>query len=169
MKVLQIVGYKNSGKTTLVEKLIKEASNQGYKVGAVKHHGHGGYPDIQDSTNDSNKHRQAGAVVSCVEGNGLLQIQAVRNKWTLNEILQFYSFFPLDFIVVEGFKMEMYPKVVMIRTIDDLPLLSQLENIIAVISWEPLKASIKASYPIFLIDNERQYVQWLMNYVRDVL
>jgi molybdopterin-guanine dinucleotide biosynthesis adapter protein len=169
MKVLQIVGYKNSGKTTLVEKLIKEASNQGYKVGAVKHHGHGGYPDIQDSTNDSNKHLQAGAVVSCVEGNGLLQIQAVRNKWTLNEILQFYSFFPLDFIVVEGFKMELYPKVVMIRKIDDLPLLSQLENIIAVISWEPLKASIKASYPIFLIDNERQYVQWLMNYVRDVL
>jgi molybdopterin-guanine dinucleotide biosynthesis adapter protein len=170
MKVLQIVGYKNSGKTTLVEKLIKEAVHQGYRVGAVKHHGHGGYPDLSGVPNDSNRHRQAGAIVSSVEGSGLLQLQVMQDEWSLKQILQIYSFLPIDFVLVEGFKKEKYPKVVMLRSHEDLPLLNMLENIIAAITWTPLPESFKKmDCPIFSIKNEEQYLQWLMNYVRDAL
>ncbi|MBA2872092.1 molybdopterin-guanine dinucleotide biosynthesis protein B [Anoxybacillus calidus] len=169
MKILQVVGYKNSGKTTLIEKLIKEAVHQGYRVGAVKHHGHGGYPDSSDLSNDSNRHRQAGAIVSSVEGNGLLQLQVMQDEWPLQQILQIYSLFPIDVVLVEGFKKEKYPKVVMLRTVDDLTLLTTLENIIAVITRTTLPESLRIDCPIFSIKNEEQYLQWIMNYVRDAL
>ncbi|RAK17013.1 molybdopterin-guanine dinucleotide biosynthesis protein B [Anoxybacillus vitaminiphilus] len=169
MKILQVVGYKNSGKTTLVEKLIKEAAHQGYRVGAVKHHGHGGYPDLSEQWNDSNRHRQAGAVVSSVEGNGLLQLQAIQDKWSLQQILHIYSFFPVDVVFVEGFKKEKYPKIVMLRSDDDIELLTSLENIIAVIAWTTLSKSFAIDYPIFSIEDEKQYIQWIMNDVRDAM
>jgi molybdopterin-guanine dinucleotide biosynthesis adapter protein len=169
MKILQVVGYKNSGKTTLVEKLIKEAVHQGYRVGAVKHHGHGGYPDVSDLPNDSNRHRQAGAIVSSVEGNGLLQLEAIQDEWSLQQILQIYSLLSIDVVLVEGFKKEKYPKIVMLRTIDDLQLLTALENIIAAITWTTLPESLRIDCPIFFIKNERQYIQWVMNYVRDAM
>jgi molybdopterin-guanine dinucleotide biosynthesis adapter protein len=169
MKILQVVGYKNSGKTTLVEKLIKEAVHQGYRAGAVKHHGHGGYPNLSERLNDSNRHRQAGAIISSVEGNGLLQIEAIQDEWSLQQILQIYSLFPIDVVLVEGFKKEKYPKIVMLRTIDDLPLLTVLENIIAAITWTTLPEPLRIDCPIFFIKNERQYIQWIMDYVRDDL
>ncbi|WP_044748704.1 molybdopterin-guanine dinucleotide biosynthesis protein B [Bacillus alveayuensis] len=169
MKILQVVGYKNSGKTTLVEKLIKEAAHQGYRVGAVKHHGHGGYPDLSERWNDSNRHRQAGAIVSSVEGNGLLQLQATQDKWSLQQILHIYSFFPIDVVFVEGFKKEKYPKIVMLRSNDDLPLLTSSENIIAAITWTTLPESLRMDCPIFSLESEKQYIQWVMNYVRGIL
>ena len=47
-KVLLIVGYKKVGKTTLIEKLIPELSNRGYRVGTVKHH-HSDFPASFDT------------------------------------------------------------------------------------------------------------------------
>lgn len=44
--ILQIVGYQNSGKTTLMEKLIQALTYEGMKVATIKHHGHGGYPEV---------------------------------------------------------------------------------------------------------------------------
>ncbi|MED4879509.1 molybdopterin-guanine dinucleotide biosynthesis protein MobB, partial [Anoxybacillus geothermalis] len=44
MNVWQVVGYKHSGKTTLMEKWVTAAVREGWRVGTVKHHGHGGEP-----------------------------------------------------------------------------------------------------------------------------
>lgn len=66
-KIIQIVGYQNSGKTTLMEQLIKHATKEGLRVGTIKHHGHGGAP-VENLSKDSNRHEQAGARVSAVEG-----------------------------------------------------------------------------------------------------
>jgi len=78
--VLQIVGYQNSGKTTLAEKLISYACNKGLRVGSIKHHGHGGAP-ASNLTKDSTRHAQAGAVVSAVEGDGVVQLQLAKNTY----------------------------------------------------------------------------------------
>jgi formylmethanofuran dehydrogenase subunit E len=60
-KVLLIVGYKKVGKTTLIEKLIPELSNRGYRVGTVKHH-HSDLPvSVDTAGTDTWRHRQAGA------------------------------------------------------------------------------------------------------------
>ncbi|WP_376711888.1 molybdopterin-guanine dinucleotide biosynthesis protein B, partial [Bacillus paralicheniformis] len=63
---MQIVGYQISGKTTLVEKIVHALAEREKKVATIKHHGHGGFPEV--AQNDSEKHRKAGAVVSSVEG-----------------------------------------------------------------------------------------------------
>lgn len=67
--ILQIVGFQNSGKTTLSEKLIFRASKAGLKAASIKHHGHGGPPDNELSSKDSIRHHEAGAVISSVEGD----------------------------------------------------------------------------------------------------
>lgn len=43
LSILQVVGYQNSGKTTLIEKLCQLAECEGLKLGCFKHHGHGGH------------------------------------------------------------------------------------------------------------------------------
>ena len=48
------------------------------KVATIKHHGHGGFPS---SAKDSERHRKAGAVVSSVEGAGLLSLSSLRKKY----------------------------------------------------------------------------------------
>lgn len=43
LSILQVVGFQNSGKTTLIEKLCQLAEREGLKLGCFKHHGHGGH------------------------------------------------------------------------------------------------------------------------------
>jgi len=164
MNVWQVVGYKNSGKTTLVEKWVRKATEEGYKVGTIKHHGHGGYPDVC-TANDSGRHHAAGALAASVEGGGLLQLHAI-HSWTLPQILHIYSLLPLDFVIVEGYKNERYPKIVIVRNAADWQRLCHLEKIVAVITWEPIDSLQKMPYPVFSLNDETQYLQWLMNEVK---
>ncbi|OAH54315.1 MULTISPECIES: molybdopterin-guanine dinucleotide biosynthesis protein B [Bacillaceae] len=152
--VLQVVGYQNSGKTTLITKLITHVTENGFRVASIKHHGHGGSPDTKDST----RHQQAGAIIAGVEGDGLLQLNIQRDSWPLDDILAVYNTFPVDLILVEGFKKELYPKIVLIRTEDDLPLL-ELEAIQCIISWIHLHES---RYPVFRLQEEEQYLSFII-------
>jgi molybdopterin-guanine dinucleotide biosynthesis adapter protein len=155
--VFQVVGYQNSGKTTLMEKLIQAAAKQGARVAAIKHHGHGGAPDGQK---DSDRHRQAGAVLAGVEGDGILQVSITRDQWALGDILALYRSFSVDCIFVEGYKQEAYPKAVLIRTPEDLPLL-KLQNIQCAISWIDLPQE-DAAYPVFQLEEEQQYMAFIL-------
>src|SRR6478735_4175363 len=90
--VLQVVGFQNSGKTTLVEKLIKRAKQFNLCVGSIKHHGHGGPPDSSSELKDSHRHQQAGANVAGVEGGGILQLTADSKDWSLKKLIDFINF-----------------------------------------------------------------------------
>ena len=57
---IAVVGRHNSGKTTLVVKLISELASRGFDVGSIKHHSHGDF-DIDYPGKDSYRHREAGA------------------------------------------------------------------------------------------------------------
>ena len=59
MKVYGVVGWKNAGKTTLVERLVAEISGRGFSVSTVKHTHH--MVDVDQKGKDSWRHRQAGA------------------------------------------------------------------------------------------------------------
>jgi molybdopterin-guanine dinucleotide biosynthesis protein B len=156
--VFQVVGYQNSGKTTLMEKLITGAVEKGLRVASIKHHGHGGPPDTKDST----RHQQAGAIVAGVEGDGTLQLNIQRDGWLLDDIIALYELFPIDLILVEGYKRERYPKVVIIRTEEDLPLLD-LENIQCVISWIDLN---EPRYPVFHQDDKVNYMDFVIELLK---
>ena len=59
MNVYGVVGWKNAGKTTLVERLVAEISGRGFTVSTVKHTHH--MVDVDQPGKDSHRHRQAGA------------------------------------------------------------------------------------------------------------
>lgn len=60
--ILQIVGYKKSGKTTLMRHIVSFLKSHGYTVATIKHHGHGKEDiQLQDSDVDHMKHFEAGA------------------------------------------------------------------------------------------------------------
>lgn len=162
--VLQIVGYQNSGKTTVVEKLVHALAKDGIRAGTVKHHGHGGEPELLLGK-DSERHKRAGAVVSSVEGGGLLSLSASDN-WPLPKIIELYTYFEVNVIIVEGYKKESYPKVVMLRSEEDVSLLESIENIIAIITWKELPEL--ASYKVFYITEDEKYIDWLTKRVREL-
>lgn len=166
--IIQVVGYQNSGKTTVIEKIIAYFDHTGRQVGTIKHHGHGGEPASIDDGKDSFRHRQAGAVATTVEGDGVLQLQASNKKWELIDILAMYSQIDLNLIIIEGYKDAPYQKIVMIREEKDIDLLTTLVNIKAVITWIPLDlVEITEKYELFSIHEEEQLIEWLNNVVRD--
>ena len=132
--IYQVVGYQDSGKTTIILKLIEILKNEGIKSAAIKHHGHGGRPDIL-SQKDSAKHINAGAVASLVEGEGRLCLQADEIALTLEEQIRFMDFFHPDIILIEGHKKQSYPKLLILRNENDLSLTTCIKNIKAVIVW----------------------------------
>ncbi|MEK3808750.1 molybdopterin-guanine dinucleotide biosynthesis protein B [Bacillus sp. FSL H8-0547] len=162
--ILQITGFQNSGKTAVMEQLIKKAHNEGYKAGTIKHHGHGGTPDQIVKEKDSGKHLMAGSKLAGVEGGGVLQLSLGSGSWTLEELLKIYSMLDLDLILIEGYKHELYPKAVCIRNEQDLSLL-ELNGIVCVIADK--KEMVHTSVPVFSFhDEEHLYLDFLMKVVK---
>lgn len=152
--ILQIVGYQNSGKTTLITKLIEACTSLGHKTVTIKHHGHGGKPDILEQK-DSTRHLAAGAAASIAEGDGRLILQADRQAFTLDEQITVLSLFKPDVILIEGHKREKYPKLLILRDIEELSLLQQATNVLAVICWsKEVKECLTAmNIPCYAIDD----------------
>lgn len=160
-RVLQIVGYQNSGKTTLAEKMIAYASEQGLRVGAIKHHGHGGAP-LSNLPKDSTRHAQAGALVSAVEGEGVVQLQLAAHTVDLAALLALYeTAFLTNFTIVEGYKSECYQKVVLLKTPGDEKLLT-LNNIVAAIYWPTFPRPQCTEFPCFALHDEAAYIPFLI-------
>ncbi|MBM7649065.1 molybdopterin-guanine dinucleotide biosynthesis protein B [Bacillus ectoiniformans] len=158
--IIQVVGYKNSGKTTLVCRMIESVAAKGLQVSACKHHGHGGEPDAVTTT-DSARHSSAGAIMSGVEGDGMLQLNIRQDHWKLDKILRFYQLIETDVLILEGFKKAPYPKVVLINRESDLKLLDELENVIAVISTFDIQFK-KDHIVYFLREQEEEFIEWFL-------
>jgi molybdopterin-guanine dinucleotide biosynthesis adapter protein len=160
--IFQIVGYHNSGKTTLMNKLLSCLKVEGIKTVTIKHHGHGGKPAVVEET-DSALHISAGAVASLVEGEGRVLFQSEQMNWSLEEKLQLMSIIHPDLILIEGHKHADYPKLVFIRKEEDLPLLGELTNIQMVLFQHHLEDLNQ--YPSYHRDDIKA-VQWLMDYFK---
>lgn len=132
--ILQVVGYKNSGKTTLICRLIKELTEKGVRIGTVKHDSHEIRLDAQGT--DTWKHSEAGAHVVAITSKDQTAIFK-QQPTPLSTLLAAMS--DVDLILVEGFKHEAYPKILMIKSEEDIPLIQQLKNVMAVVSWIPLE------------------------------
>jgi molybdopterin-guanine dinucleotide biosynthesis protein B len=132
--VVQVVGYKKSGKTSLVCELIHQYTAQGLRVGSVKHDAH--KLRFDGAGTDTWKHGQAGAQLTAVTSADQTVIFK-QSSSSLQDLIQ--SMNEMDLVIVEGFKHEAYPKVVMIKRDEDKKLLTELTHIIAVVSWIPLE------------------------------
>jgi molybdopterin-guanine dinucleotide biosynthesis protein B len=108
--VLGIVGWKNSGKTTLVERLVAELTRRGWRVATVKHAHH--ELRIDDADTDSARHRRAGAQEVAVVSSArwaIVHEQRDEPEPALEEVIARLS--PADIILVEGYKSAPIPKI----------------------------------------------------------
>ncbi|NBI28972.1 molybdopterin-guanine dinucleotide biosynthesis protein B [Chengkuizengella marina] len=146
-KVIQVVGYKNTGKTTLICKLIEKLQSAGYMVGVIKHDAHEFELDMEGR--DTWMYQKAGAHSIAITSDKGNETCIIHKKYTpLNEIIK--NMKDKDIIIVEGFKLEKYQKIVMIKSEDDIELLSSLENVIAAVTWIPVEFN---EIPVFSIND----------------
>ncbi len=109
-KLIGIVGWKNSGKTTLIERLVARFADDGLRVATVKHAHHDF--DIDHRGKDSWRHRRAGAaevLITSQQRWALLHENAGEAEPALEELLARLS--PADLVIVEGFKQHNHPKI----------------------------------------------------------
>ena len=117
--VLAVSGVHNSGKTTLLEKLIPLLRARGLKVGVIKHDGHDFTPDVPGT--DSYRLREAGAEgVAVYSGQRYLLTEAFR--LTEQDLLALFERHGYDLVLLEGFKDSGWPKIEVVRReISDTP------------------------------------------------
>ena len=118
MKVIGIIGWKDTGKTTLIEKLINEFNNRNFSVSTIKHSHH--RISVDKEGTDSFRHFNAGARET---------ILASKKKWikfskelgkrgsSLNSLIK--QIIPVDLVIVEGFKMEDHKKIEVVNGMSD--------------------------------------------------
>jgi len=128
--IFQIVGFKNTGKTTLLCKLIPKLTERGYRVGTVKHDAHDFQMDHEGK--DTWRYAEAGAHVVAITSSSKTAILE-QHSTPLEELVEKIA--SVDIILVEGFKNESYPKIVLLRTEEHAELLDRLSHVVGVATW----------------------------------
>ena len=113
---IAFIGYQNSGKTTLVEKVIAELTRRGLRVGSLKHHGHHGF-DIDAPAKDTWRHHQAGSKhVGLICATRWAEYADTReeDEMPARELLSRYN--DVDVVIIEGYKTEGFDNIVVARS-----------------------------------------------------
>ena len=112
--VIAFIGKPDSGKTTLLEKLIPELRRRGYRIGTIKHHVH--TFEMDKPGKDTWRHKQAGAsTVALSSPTGLGIIRDVDEDLTIEELVGRY-YGDIDLVITEGYKRLGLPKIEVFRT-----------------------------------------------------
>jgi molybdopterin-guanine dinucleotide biosynthesis adapter protein len=147
--VISFVGRSNTGKTTLLERLIRILTERGIRVATVKHHHRDFEADREGK--DTYRHKKAGARLSMIVSPAKLAlVQDLAEEPTLQEILDRYVT-DVDLVIIEGYKKERIPKIeVYNHGSGSPPVTLGDDNLLAIVSDVPLAA---APLPVFLRDD----------------
>jgi len=161
MKIFGVTGWKNSGKTGLMERLISEFTARGLTVSSIKHAHHSF--DIDHPGRDSYRHRDAGA---------RQVLLASRNRWalmhelrhedepSLGDLLKQLS--PVDLVLIEGYKRDRHPKIEAHRKETGQPLIApEDETIVAVAS----DTSVAIDRPVLDLNDTTSIVNFIAQHL----
>ncbi len=148
--IVSIVGKSNTGKTTLVEKLIHELKQRGYQVATIKHNRHGF--DIDHEGKDSWRHKMAGARMTVIASpEKVAVIEDIDRDYEIEELVEHYIH-DVDIVLVEGFKGNINPKIEVFRKELKRELMSiNDESLFAIASDAPFQIGV----PCFDINDSR--------------
>ena len=124
MNVYGVIGWKNAGKTTLVERLVAEICGRGFTVSTVKHTHH--MVDVDKPGKDSHRHRLAGAnqvILSSASRWALMSELRGAPEVPLETLISHLA--PVDLVIVEGYKRDDHPKVEAWRAETGQPLIAR--------------------------------------------
>ena len=162
MRVFGIVGWKNTGKTGLIERLVTEITDRGFSVSTLKHAHHGF--DVDQPGKDSYRHRHAGArevLVSSRKRWALMHENRGLAEPALSDLLAKLE--PVDLVLVEGYKRDAHPKIEAHRAATGKALIAREDSsVIAVASDVAIK---DLNVPVFALDDAGVVADFLLRQV----
>jgi|TARA_B110000211_G_C14079429_1_gene553759 molybdopterin-guanine dinucleotide biosynthesis protein B len=163
MKIYGVTGGKNTGKTGLIERLVKEFVIRGVTVSTIKHAHHD--TDIDQPGRDSHRHREAGAhqvVLSSKHRWAVMTELRDAPEADLKSIIR--SLEPVQLTLIEGYKNDPHPKIETFRLVISKPLLALTNSSIkGVASDSPISG---LEIPIFDLNDTGKIADFISEEVR---
>lgn len=161
MKVYGLTGWKNAGKTTLMERLVSEIAGRGVTVSTIKHAHHD--TDVDQPGRDSYRHRTAGArevlLASPVRWALMHELRDTPEP-ELSDLLPRLS--PVDLVLVEGYKRADHPKIEAYRAANGRPpLAGKYPTIMAIATDTPLETDL----PVLDLDDTAAIANFILEQV----
>ena len=161
--ILSIVGYSNSGKTTLMEKLVTGLTAQGLRIATIKHSHH--QPEMDTPGKDSWRHKQAGAVASLLVGpEKMLMVRDVRETLTPQQLAARF-FMDDDLILVEGYASMRGVKIEVVRAARSQVLRCADHELLAVATDIP---EFKANVPVLDLNHPEAVMDFILSWMEDI-
>ncbi|WP_299043453.1 molybdopterin-guanine dinucleotide biosynthesis protein B [uncultured Tateyamaria sp.] len=161
MRIYGVVGWKNAGKTGLMERLVTEITRRGITVSTVKHAHH--TFDVDHPGKDSHRHRVAGASeVLLASRNRVALMQELRDQDepTLDDLLKRLS--AVDLVLVEGYKRDAHPKVEAHRAETGNPLIAPDDPTIRAIASD---TALTMDRPVFDLNDTTRIADFILSEV----
>jgi molybdopterin-guanine dinucleotide biosynthesis protein MobB len=162
VKVYGIVGWKNAGKTGLMERLVAEIAGRGLRVSTVKHAHH--TFDIDQPGKDSHRHRQAGAtevLLASAHRWALMHENRGAPEPPLEALLALMA--PVDLVLVEGYKRDAHPKVEAFRAVTGNPLIARDDPTVRAVASDVEVPGL--ALPRFHLDDTRGVADFILGEV----
>lgn len=144
--IVSIVGQSESGKTTLIEKLIPLLTERGYRIGTIKHTHHA--VDIDRSGKDSARHRTAGAETVMLASPGRIAMFKATASESLDGLIRYFD--DVDLLITEGYKRENKPKIEVLRAAVGSELLCRDDPGLVAVATD---ADLDVHVPVFRLDD----------------
>lgn len=158
MKMYGIVGWKNAGKTGLMERLVTEITGRGVTVSTVKHAHHSF--DVDHPGKDSHRHRVAGATeVLLASRNRFALMHELRDEDepTLDTLLSKLA--PVDLVLIEGYKRDAHPKVEAHRSVTGNPLIAPDDPTVRAVASD---THLDLDRPVFDLDDTKAIADFIL-------
>lgn len=162
MRVYGVTGWKNAGKTGLMERLVGEITGRGITVSTVKHAHH--TTDVDQPGRDSHRHREAGArEVMLASPNRWALMHELRGdeEPPLEDLLARLS--PVDLVLVEGFKRGDHPKIEAHREETGMPLLAAENPTVRAVAAKAPQP--RCALPVFDLDDTGAIADFILREV----
>ncbi|MFH5185463.1 molybdopterin-guanine dinucleotide biosynthesis protein B [Paenibacillus sp. TAB 01] len=136
--IVGLAGFSNSGKTTLVTKLVRYFTALGVRTAVIKHDGHGHYKEAAGA--DSTLFIEAGAQATVVVSPDAYRLYRKQTFEDLETVIAALPLAELDLVLIEGFKQGPHDKIALFRSPEQASLLDQLpEKPIAAVTPQALR------------------------------
>ena len=161
MKLFGVVGWKNAGKTGLMERLVTEITGRGISVSTVKHAHH--TFDVDHPGKDSHRHRVAGArEVLLSSRNRVALMQELRDEEEPSLAALLTRLSPVDLVLIEGYKRDDHPKVEAHRTETGSPLIAPDDPTIRAVASD---VELILDRPVFDLDDTKAIADFILGEV----
>ena len=161
MNVFGVTGWKNAGKTGLMERLVAEIIGRGFSVSTLKHAHH--TFDVDHPGKDSHRHRIAGAsqvLLASTERWALMNEHRGAEEPSLTELLAKLD--PVDVVLIEGWKRDSHPKVEAWRAETGNPLIAPNDSTILAVASD---TALEIDRPVFDLDDTAAVATFILSHL----